>query len=84
MQIASQETPGDVEEKLAGRQREANEYNEQTFDPEWIDWVHTATRADDTTFSHYSTGHHQQRDPAAITFSHYSTGQHQQRDLAAM
>jgi len=27
MQIASQETPGDVEEKLAGRQREANEYN---------------------------------------------------------
>ncbi|KAA8589253.1 hypothetical protein FQN60_012618 [Etheostoma spectabile] len=28
MQIASQETPGDVKEKLAGRQREANEYNE--------------------------------------------------------
>lgn len=27
MQIASQETPGDVKEKLAGRQREANEYN---------------------------------------------------------
>lgn len=27
MQIASQETPGDVEEQLAGRQREANEYN---------------------------------------------------------
>jgi len=27
MQIASQETPGDVKEKLAGRQLEANEYN---------------------------------------------------------
>lgn len=27
MQIASQETPGDVKEKLAGRQREANESN---------------------------------------------------------
>lgn len=27
MQIASQETPGDVKEKLAGRQQEANEYN---------------------------------------------------------
>lgn len=27
MQIASQESPGDVKEKLAGRQREANEYN---------------------------------------------------------
>lgn len=27
MQIASQETPGDVKEKLAGRQRGANEYN---------------------------------------------------------
>lgn len=27
MQIASQETPGDVKEKLVGRQREANEYN---------------------------------------------------------
>lgn len=27
MQIASQETPGDVKKKLAGRQQEANEYN---------------------------------------------------------
>lgn len=27
MQIASQETPGDVKEELAGRQLEANEYN---------------------------------------------------------
>lgn len=27
MQIASQETPGDVKEKLTARQQEANEYN---------------------------------------------------------